>query len=170
MDISDGEGIGVALFVQGCHFHCYNCFNPETWDFNKGKEWTKQTEKLLINLMYKDYIQRLSILGGEPLASENLSTVLEIVNKIHVLFPEKRIWLYTGYTWESIFPSGVNQAELSQEEITRQEVVKSCNILIDGRYVDEQRDITLKWRGSKNQRVINVQGSLLHNSIVLYTD
>ena len=103
MDISNGEGIGVALFVQGCHFHCYNCFNPETWDFNGGKEWIQEVEDKFIELASRPYIQRISILGGEPLADENLDGVLKLVNKFRLLFPDKTIWLYTGYTWEDIF-------------------------------------------------------------------
>ena len=96
-DISNGEGVGVALFVQGCHFHCYNCFNTNTWDFNGGKEWTQDTENKLIELASRPYIKRLSILGGEPLADENLDGVLHLVDRFRLSFPNKSIWLYTGY-------------------------------------------------------------------------
>ena len=99
LDISNGEGIGVALFVQGCPFnpHCYNCFNPNTWDFNGGKEWTPETEDKLIELASRPYIKRLSILGGEPLADENLDGVLHLVDRFCLLLPNKSIWLYSGY-------------------------------------------------------------------------
>ena len=93
MDISNGEGVGISLFVQGCHFHCKNCFNKDTWDFNGGKEWTQDTEDKLIELANKPYIKRLSILGGEPLADENLDGVLHLVDRFRLLLPSKTIWL-----------------------------------------------------------------------------
>ena len=106
MDISNGEGIGVSLFVQGCPFnpHCYNCFNPDTWDFNGGKEWTQETEDKLIELANRPYIKRLSILGGEPLADENLDGVLHLVNRFRLLCPNKSIWIYSGFRWEECQP------------------------------------------------------------------
>lgn len=102
MDISNGEGVGVALFVQGCHFHCKNCFNSDTWDFNSGKEWTSEIKNEFIKLANKPYIKRISILGGEPLAKENVDEVKKLVNEIRILLPEKTIWLYTGFKWEDI--------------------------------------------------------------------
>ena len=173
MDISNGENVGVALFVQGCHFHCYNCFNPNTWDFNGGKEWTKQKEKEFLELVNRPYIKRISLLGGEPLADENLDSILKLVNKINVLFPEKTIWIYTGYTFEQIMnPIVTDDFNPERDKLinNRKEIVKQCDVLIDGRYIDEQRDIKLKWRGSRNQRVIDVQKSLKTNSIVLYCE
>ena len=157
LDISNGEGVGVALFVQGCHFHCYNCFNPDTWDFNGGKEWTQDTEDKLIELASRPYIKRLSILGGEPLADENLDGVLHLVNRFRLLLPEKTIWLYSGYTFEECLLN-----------TKRREILKNTDIMVDGRYIDSQRDITLKWRGSSNQRVINVKESIKQNELVLY--
>ena len=171
MDISNGEGIGVALFVQGCHFHCYNCFNQETWDFNGGKEWTQEVEDKFIELASRPYIQRISILGGEPLADENLDCVLNLVNKFRLLFPQKTIWLYTGYTWDQLFRD--DDFDVSGgicENQTRRAMLSSVNVLVDGRYVDSQRDITLSWRGSYNQRVINVWKSLQKGEIVLWTN
>lgn len=173
LDISNGEGVGVALFVQGCHFHCYNCFNPNTWDFNGGKEWTKQKEKEFLELVNRPYIKRISLLGGEPLADENLDSMLKLVNKINVLFPEKTIWIYTGYTFEQIMnPIVTDDFNPERDNLIskRKEIVKQCDVLVDGRYIDEQRDIKLKWRGSRNQRVIDVQKSLQTNSVVLHCD
>lgn len=173
LDISNGEGVGVALFVQGCHFHCYNCFNPNTWDFNGGKEWTKQKEKEFLELVNRPYIKRISLLGGEPLADENLDSMLKLVNKINVLFPQKTIWIYTGYTFEQIMnPIVTDDFNPERDNLIskRKEIVKQCDVLVDGRYIEEQRDITLKWRGSKNQRVIDVQKSLQTNSVVLHCD
>ena len=157
MDISNGEGVGIALFVQGCHLRCYNCFNPETWDFNGGKEWNEDIENQFIELAKRPYIKRVSILGGEPLADENIQDVLNIVNKIRLLLPDKKIWLYTGYRFEECLG-----------HIIRKEIILKCDVLVDGRYVDSQRDITLRWRGSMNQRAIDVQASLQNKEIVLY--
>ena len=167
LDISNGEGVGVALFVQGCHFHCYNCFNPNTWDFNGGKEWTQDTEDKLIELANKSYIKRLSILGGEPLANENLDGVLHLVNRFRLLFPNKSIWIYSGYRWSEIFNDGVY---LTRNCLgwNRREIIKQCTVMVDGRYIESQKDITLKWRGSSNQRVIDIQKSIKRNGIVLY--
>lgn len=175
MDISNGEGIGIALFVQGCPFHCYNCFNPETWDFNGGKEWTHEVEDNFIELASRPYIKRISILGGEPLADENLDGVLRLVNKIRLLFGNsKTIWIYTGFYWEEIFePSFTDQTEewindyLQQCE-KRKQIISDGDVLIDGRYVDTQRDISLKWCGSINQSVIDIQQSLQKGEVVLW--
>ena len=169
LDISNGEGVGVALFVQGCHFHCYNCFNTETWDFNGGKEWTEETKNKFIKLIDRPYINRISILGGEPLAERNLDEVLSLIKEIRISFPEKTIWLYTGYSYSEIFQG--QSSCLSQEGLNnfkRREIIKLCDVVVDGEYIDEQKDITLKWRGSKNQRCIDVKQSLNQNKVVLY--
>ena len=180
MDISNGEGVGVALFVQGCHFHCYNCFNTETWDFNGGKEWTPKVKEKFLELIDRPYIKRVSILGGEPLADENLDDVLDLVteinkrynfqkvdsanpckmgvsedknaDKIRLSFPNKTIWIYSGYQWSEIFNDGVYLTR-DCAGWKRREIVKKCDVMIDGKYMDSQRDITLKWRGSLNQNI-----------------
>ena len=105
MDISNGEGVGVSLFVQGCPFHCKNCFNSETWDFNGGKEWTEKTKNKFMELIDRPYIKRVSFLGGECLADQNLDEVLKLVKQIRISFPEKTIWLYTGFCWNDIMCS-----------------------------------------------------------------
>ena len=174
LDISNGEGVGVALFVQGCRFACKNCFNPDTWDFNGGKEWTPETEDKLIELANKPYIKRLSILGGEPLADENLDDVLHLVDRFRLSFPNKTIWIYSGYQWQNIFMNEEDEPFEHEKEFMlmakRQAILKQCDVMVDGRYIDSQRDITLKWRGSSNQRVISVQKSLIQNKLVLYCD
>ena len=197
LDISNGEGVGVALFVQGCRFHCTNCFNPDTWNFSGGKEWTQNVKEKFLELIDRPYIKRVSILGGEPLADENLDGVLDLATEINKRYnipqdivcnnnsdlnilngntdrfrlslPNKSIWLYTGYTWDQIFTDGVFLTR-DCAGWKRREIVKQCNILVDGRYIDSERDITLKWKGSRNQRVIDVQRSLQQNRIVLYCD
>lgn len=168
LDISNGENVGVALFVQGCHFHCYNCFNPETWNFNGGKEWTEEIENRFLKLAARPYIKRISILGGEPLADENLDGVLNLVNKIRLSFDNtKTIWLYTGYQWEQIFNGGVYTSK-DHAGLKRRNIIKQCDVLVDGKYIDSQRDITLKWRGSSNQRVIDISQSLEKGEVVLW--
>lgn len=171
MDISNGEGLGIALFVQGCPFKCYNCFNSETWGFEDGKEWTEEIENKFIELAKRPYIKRISILGGEPLAEKNLDGVLNLVNKIRLLLPEKTIWLYSGFTWEQImYPVVTDDFNPPRDELLRKrkEITMSANVLVDGRYIDSQRDITLKWRGSSNQRVINIEESLKKGEVVLW--
>lgn len=174
-DVSNGEGVGVALFVQGCNFHCYNCFNKDTWDFNGGKEWTPEVEDKFIELASRPYIKRISILGGEPLADENLDGILNLVNRFRLLLPEKTIWLYTGYEWEFIkegFEESKKflQASWKDNLIKRYKIVSQCDVLVDGRYVDSLRDVTAKWKGSTNQRVIDIQESLKQNKVVLHCD
>lgn len=175
LDISNGENVGVSLFVQGCDRHCFNCFNPETWDFNGGKEWTEETKNKFLKLIDRPYIKRVSLLGGEPLAEQNLDDVLSLIKEIRISFPEKTIWLYTGYKFEQIKDEFTEskkwlQASWKHSAITRWEIVTNVDVLVDGEYIDEQRDLTLKWRGSKNQRVIDVPESLAQNKIVLYCD
>ena len=186
LDISNGEGIGVALFVQGCHFHCYNCFNPDTWDFNGGKEWTPEVEDKFIELANRPYIKRLSILGGEPLADENLDGVLHLVDRFRLSLPNKTIWLYTGYevNLESyeILTIGKEYAKTRYEFTTtqpsrsntanflRKSILNNVDVLVDGRYIDSQRDVNLKWRGSKNQRVIDIKQSLQKGKVTLWTE
>lgn len=157
MDISNGEGVGVSLFVQGCHFHCKNCFNQDTWDFSGGKEWNREIEDEFMKLVNRPYIKRVSLLGGEPLADENVLDIMRLINRIKTECPDKKIWCYTGYTWEQIFPIVNPYLNLTQAEMTRQNAVKNCDILVDGRFVEEEKDLSLEFRGSKNQRIIDVK-------------
>ena len=178
MDISNGEGVGVSLFVQGCPFHCKNCFNSETWDFNGGKEWTEEIEEKFMKLIDRPYIKRVSFLGGECLAEQNLDEVLKLVKEIRISFPEKTIWLYTGFCWNDIMCSFAGlQADcvvLDKKDIEawekRREIISNVDVLVDGEYIDEQKDLSLKFRGSKNQNCIDVNQSLAQNKMVLYCD
>lgn len=157
MDISNGEGVGISLFVQGCDKipHCFNCFNSETWDFNGGKEWTDDIEKRFMDLINRPYIQRVSILGGEPLSYKNCYQVFLLCQKIKNQFPNKKIWIYSGYSFENF----------SHEQL---KAVLFADILVDGEYIDELKNPRLYFRGSSNQRVIDVQKTLVQNKIVLY--
>lgn len=175
LDISNGEGVGVSLFVQGCQFHCKNCFNSETWDFNGGKEWTEKTKNKFMELIDRPYIKRVSFLGGECLAEQNLDGVLDLIKEIRISFPEKTIWLYSGYNFD-LLNSKYNEykytsfAANADEWLTRWEIISNVDVLVDGEYIDEQKDLTLKFRGSKNQRVIDVQQTLKQGKVVLYCD
>lgn len=155
MDISNGEGIGVSIFVQGCPIHCNGCFNSETWDFNGGKKWTEEKKNKLLELLDRPYISRCSILGGEPLAKQNAQDVFKLCKEIKDKFPEKKIWLYSGYQYES----------LSREQF---KVSLLADVLVDGRYDETLKNPSLKFRGSSNQRVINIPETLKQNKVILY--
>lgn len=171
LDISNGEGVGVSLFVQGCPFHCFGCFNSDTWDFNGGKEWTKEIKDKFLKLIDRPYIKRVSFLGGECLAEQNLDEILSLIQEIRNSFPTKTIWLYTGYSYSEIFRG--ESSCISQEGLNnfkRRKIIKLCDVLVDGEYIDEQKDLTLKWRGSRNQHVIDIKQTLAQNKMVLYCD
>ena len=153
MDVTNGNGIGVALFTQGCPYHCKNCFNPETWDFDKGTDWTKETENKIIELLKPEYITRLTILGGEPLIERNIEPLTALLKRVKGIYPNKQVWLYTGGDFEVL-------------EGLYEEIFQYIDILIDGRYIDDLRDYKLKWRGSSNQRIIDVQASLKSGDVI----
>lgn len=158
-DVCNGEGIGITLFVQGCHFHCSGCFNPESWDFNGGKEWTKEVHDYLISLIDRPYIKRFSLLGGECLADENVEDVYNLIKEVKERFPDKNIWLYTGYSLPDIMLYE-EYTEKEPDEITliRQSTISLCDVVVDGQYVDELKDLTLRFRGSSNQNIWKKQG------------
>ena len=172
LDISNGEGVGVSLFVQGCSFHCKNCFNSETWDFNGGKEWTEETKNKFMELIDRPYIKRVSFLGGECLAEQNLDEILSLIKEIRISFPDKTIWLYTGYKMSEIVKQEQYERVSGIPAVwsKRWEIISNVDVLVDGEYIDEQKDLTLKFRGSKNQCVIDIQQSLVQNKMVLYCD
>lgn len=143
MDISDGEGIGISLFVQGCHFHCKNCFNQDTWDFNGGKEFTDSIKEEMFKLLNKPYVIRISILGGEPLSPPNRQDVIDLCQEIKEKFPNKILWLYTGYKIEEIKDFGI---------------LNYVDVLVDGQYEDDKRNLRLQFRGSTNQCIWKKKG------------
>lgn len=146
MDISNGDGIRVSIFVQGCHFHCPGCFNPETHDFSGGIQFDENTLSILLKLLDKPWIDGLSILGGEPLNPENVNTVYEIVKAVKSKYPNKTIWLWTGYTYDSII-------NINNELLQQINVLSFCDVLIDGQYNKVLYDPSLKFRGSSNQNI-----------------
>ncbi len=153
MDISDGPGIRVSLFVQGCHFHCYNCFNGETHDFEGGKPYTEETKQFILDLCDKDTCAGLSLLGGEPLHPVNRDEVAQLAKAFKERYPDKDLWCWTGFLYE---------------QVKDLEVMKYLDVLVDGQYKDELHDFRLMYRGSSNQRVIDIPKSRQENQIVLF--
>ena len=154
----NGDGIRVSLWVSGCEHHCNQCQNPQTWDIDSGILFDKKTEEELLEALNKDYILGITFTGGDPLHESNLEDVLNLVNKIRLLLPEKTIWIYSGCVWNEI-----------ENHPIRREIVSKCDVLVDGKYEDKLKDITLKWCGSSNQRIIDIQQSIKDNQIRLYT-
>jgi anaerobic ribonucleoside-triphosphate reductase activating protein len=164
-DIANGEGVRVVLWLSGCNHKCKGCHNPQAWDVNSGILFDEEAEKELFEALDKSYISGITFSGGDPLHENNIKDVLNLVNKIRLLLPEKTIWLYSGYVWEDIFLP--TRDELSR---MRRDIISQCDVFVDGRYIDELRNITLKWRGSRNQRVIDCKKSIQENKIILFTD
>lgn len=172
-DVCNGEGLRVVLWLSGCSHKCRGCQNPQTWDANSGISFDEAAKEELFRELDKDYISGLTLSGGDPLFEDNLDGVLDLVNEIRLSLPQKTIWLYTGYEWEHIFDPRWHYHPKTQEKLSigrwkRQQIISQCDVLIDGRYIDSQRDITLSWRGSANQRVINIKESLQKGEIVLW--
>ena len=162
-DIANGEGVRVSLFVSGCRHHCKGCFNPETWSFKYGNEFTKEVEDNLINMLRPNYIKGLTLLGGEPMEPENQQELVKLLRRIKKELPEKDIWCYSGYTYDKDLKPTDGRVHT---EVT-DEILSYLNVLVDGQFVEELKDITLNFRGSSNQRLINVPETLRTNSISL---
>lgn len=162
-DIANGEGCRVTLFVSGCTNHCKGCFQPETWDFHYGQPYTKDTEEYILNLLQNPHIEGLTILGGEPFEPFNQA---ELVNLLHIVkqkFPEKNIWCFTGFVYDKDLLKG----QRKHTNVT-DEMLSYIDVLFDGPFILQQRDISLWFRGSKNQRVLDMKQTLQQGSIVLY--
>jgi len=179
-DMNNGDGLRVVLWLSGCSHHCYNCQNPQTWNPDSGIPFDESAKQEIFNELSKDYISGITFSGGDPLHENNLDEVLKLVQEIRISYPNKTIWLYTGFTWDSIMNyKSTNKftekdalfnfhIKKDLEMIQRKNIIKLCDVLVDGEYIDEQRDLSLKFRGSKNQRVIDVKQSLAQNKIILY--
>ena len=154
-DIANGVGITMSLWTQGCPHHCKGCFNVETWDFNKGKEFTKSDLKYIFDNINKNNIDRdLSILGGEPLCPQNIEGVINLCKEFKKVYPNKKIYIWTGYTLEEF-------------NDTQKSILKYIDVIVDGKFIEEKRNLSLKLRGSENQRVINVKETLKNKKIIL---
>lgn len=156
-DLENGLGCRATLWIAGCSHHCKGCHNPETWDFNQGIDFTEDSYKTLSNTLSKPYIQGITLSGGDPLYKHNVCGVIALCKRIKKDFPNKNIWLYTGYTWEEILKSS-----------TLSEVLKYIDYLVDGPFIQELRDVSLAFRGSSNQRIIDVQQSLNNGKLIIW--
>ena len=168
--VSNGLGIRVVLWVSGCSIHCYRCHNPQTWDFNSGQLFTESTMQELLELIGKPYIKGFTLSGGHPLDPRNADEVYRITNRVRQAYPSKSIWLYTGYTWEQIIEEDKIYEDHEVNSPSPLDVVKLCDVLVDGAYIDELRDISLAFRGSSNQRIIDVPKSLEQNKVILWQE
>jgi len=154
-DIANGTGVRVSLFVSGCTHKCKSCFNQELWDFNYGTLFTEKTESYIINELKHNFISGLSLLGGEPFDPRNQETLVSFLNKVKYYIPGKQIWCYTGYLFENIKDT---------------EMIKLIDILVDGPFIEDLKDISLTFKGSSNQRIIDVKKSIKSNNIVLWKE
>ena len=157
MDVSNGPGIRVSIFLQGCEFHCKNCFNPETWSFKSGKEFNEDAINRVLELADKETISGLSILGGEPMHPKNIEGTIELAKKFKEKFPKKTVWVWSGFLYEDV---------LKRDP----EVFNYIDVMVDGQYMDELHDPTLRWKGSSNQRVIDIKKTKKSGKVVLNTD
>lgn len=163
-DIANGPGVRVSLFVSGCTHHCPGCFNKDTWDFAYGEPFTPQTEREIIDLMAPEYIGGLSLLGGEPMEVQNQRALLPLLRKIKAQYPTKTVWCYSGYVFEEL--TGASRARC---EVT-DELLSLIDVLVDGRFVAAKKDIRLRFRGSSNQRLIDLNKTRAKGEIVLWDD
>ena len=164
-DIANGEGVRVSLFVSGCTHKCEGCFNPEAWDFNYGNEFTEKEIDKIIEMLAPDYISGLTLLGGEPFELANQLGLLPLVRRVKEIYPNKKIWSYSGYLFDEQI-----LGKMAKEHIYTQEFLTYIDVLVDGKFVQALYNPSLKFRGSSNQRIIDVQKSLKENKIVIYTE
>ncbi len=164
-DIANGIGVRVSLFVSGCTNHCEQCFQPETWDFSYGEPFTRQTEETLLSLLAPSYIDGLTLLGGEPFEPENQRALLPFLRRVRAQYPQKTIWCFSGFTLEELTtPGGYAHCEATEE------MLSLLDVLVDGRFILAQKDISLRFRGSKNQRLIDLNRTRAEGRVVLWED
>lgn len=164
-DISNGPGVRVSLYVSGCRNHCKNCFNPETWDFSYGEPFTKDTENSIIKGMIPDYIKGITLLGGDPFEPENAACLAPFMERLREQFPQKSFWCFTGYDYEADLLTG-RKGDFD----TNMRLLNTLDVLVDGRFVEELKDLNLLFRGSSNQRIILVKKSLETDEVVLWDE
>lgn len=168
--VTDGKGFRLVLWTSGCEHHCEGCHNPQSWDADAGKDFTEETVKHILDELNHDYICGLTLSGGDPLHKNNISSVYDLCKIVKETYPDKQIWLYTGYKFETICSNlgYVQTNDFTIEKCLRNSILKYIDVVVDGQYVHSQRDITLAFRGSSNQRLIDVQKTLQKNEIVFY--
>ncbi len=163
IDIANGPGVRVSLFVSGCTHHCKGCFNPETWDFEYGNVFTEDTQEQIFELLAPDYIAGLTVLGGEPFEPDNQRALLPFLKEERKRYPQKNIWCYTGYLLdEELWKDSAARCEATDE------MLSFLDVLVDGEFKQEEKDISLRFRGSRNQRLIDVPESLKQGKVCLY--
>lgn len=169
-DMNNGSGLRVVTWVAGCSHACHLCQNPQTWDPKSGIPFDEDAKQEIFEELLKDYISGLTLSGGDPLFKDNVEEIYKLVTEVKQKFPTKNIWIYSGYTWEQLFEDD----EFDKQEISanqyRRAIILMCDVFVDGEYIDEQRDVTLKWRGSRNQRVLDVSETIKKGEIVLWTE
>lgn len=163
IDVANGEGVRVSVFVSGCNHHCKGCFNECAWDFNYGNKFTEQQEEEVLKDLDHDYISGLTLLGGEPLEPANQEGLLPLVKKAKEKFPDKKIWCYTGFDFEKDIVG-----KMAKQSDTTKELLKYIDVVVDGKFEEDKKDLKLKFRGSSNQRILDVQESLKENKPVEY--
>lgn len=159
-DIANGVGVRVSLFVSGCRNHCKNCFQPETWAFDYGEEFTVETEEKLLKMLAPSYIKGLTVLGGEPMEPENQKALLPFLRRVKAAYPDKTIWLYSGFTFEEM-----HDLDCRAHTDCTDGILSLLDVLVDGRFVEEKKNISLRFRGSENQRLIDVPATLARGSV-----
>ena len=164
-DIANGPGVRVSLFVSGCTHRCKGCFNEVAWDFSYGKPFTQETEDLVIDMLKPDHIKGITLLGGEPFEPQNQPTLVKLLRRIRNVYPKKSIWTFSGYLFEKDILAG----RLGPREIT-EEFLSYIDVLVDGPFVESKKDLMLRFRGSSNQRLIDVPASLKTGATVLWED
>lgn len=162
-DVSNGPGVRVSLYVSGCRNRCKNCFNPETWDFNYGEPFTREVEDSIIKSLEPDYIKGFTLLGGDPFEPENAEVLAPFLERLRSRFPDKTFWCFTGYDYEADLLTGKKG---NADTVMR--ILNCLDVLVDGRFVEELKDLNLRFRGSSNQRIILVQPSLKTDEVVLW--
>lgn len=165
-DIANGEGVRTSLFVSGCRHHCKECFNQVAWAFDYGEEFTKDTEYKIISSLTPSYIRGLTLLGGEPMETENQKPLYDFLQRVRKEVPEKDIWIYSGFTFEELTGKKESRAFTPISE----EILKLCDVLVDGRFVLEEKDISLQFRGSRNQRIIDLKATMEKGEIIIWKD
>ena len=163
IDVANGEGVRVSVFVSGCNHHCKGCFNECAWDFNYGNKFTEKQEDEVLKDLDHDYISGLTLLGGEPLEPANQEGLLPLVKKAKEKFPDKKIWCYTGFDFEKDVVG-----KMAKQSDTTKELLKYIDVVVDGKFEEDKKDLKLKFRGSSNQRILDVQESLKENKPVEY--
>lgn len=165
IDVANGPGVRVSLFVSGCTHHCKNCFNPETWNFNYGELFTENEINKILEYLEPSHIKGLSLLGGEPFEYTNQQGILPLLRKVKEIYPQKDIWCYTGYD----FKKDIKENMMVKWPETR-ELISYIDILVDGKFIEELKNLSLRFRGSSNQRIIDVKKSLANDEVVLWAE